>query len=115
VTDLHAADGTDAHVPRRLAPCGCERCRAEAAALEEQPCLIVENRLGISLDLLANARRLARLADASTGLPLVSNLRPFARFVRDLTRGVERHLLAIKAVLPVSATNLDAPDWKEGA
>jgi hypothetical protein len=55
---------------------------------------------------------MTRLVDDSTGVPLFSDLQHFARFVRQLARGVERHLRAIKVVLPVSATNLAAPDWK---
>lgn len=115
MNDLRSADGTEARVPRRPARSTCACCRADDAARDDGLPLIVEHRLRLSLDCLANARRMARLAGEPAGIPLVSDLRRFARFIRQVTRAVERHLLAIKAALPVSATNLDAPDWKEGA
>lgn len=113
MTNLPVADGPGRPIPQRPALCTCVRCRPDTDAIDEADVpLIVEQRLRLSLDCLATTRRMTRLVDESTGIPLFSDLRRFAQFVRHVTRAVERHLQAMKAVLPVSATNLAAPDWK---
>jgi hypothetical protein len=79
------------------------------------PPLIVEERLYASLASMVCLKRIALLAQEHHGIPLLGNVVGLARITRQFAIAVERHLLAIKQVLPVSATNLDAPDAKEGA
>ncbi len=79
------------------------------------PPLIVEERIYASLASVVCLKRIALLAQEHHGIPLLNNVVGLARVTRQFAVAVERHLLAIKRALPVSATNLDAPDVKEGA
>lgn len=116
MTELRSHDQRGPDGRRRRAPGGRERSRPNAPTVgDARPSLIVEDRLRLSLECLANARRLARLAGEVSGIPLLSDARRFARLVRQFTRAVERHLLAIKAALPASATDIVAPSPKKDA
>jgi hypothetical protein len=79
------------------------------------PPLIVEERIYASLASVVCLKRIALLAQEHHGIPLLANVVGFARVTRQFAVAVERDLRAIKRALPASATNLDAPDDKEGA
>jgi len=71
---------------------------------------IVEERLYSSLLCLSCLKRLALLAATEReNMQMVNELPAFAWMARRFIIATERHLVAIKAVLPASATNLQAP------
>jgi hypothetical protein len=71
--------------------------------------LIVEERLRLALVSLDCLKRMTRLTAEPTGIPLLSDIKPFARFAREVAVAVEGHLRAIKDALPPHATDLVAP------
>jgi hypothetical protein len=77
--------------------------------VEEEPALIVEERLHICSASLACLRNVARLAERESDIPLLSSRERLARVTQQFIRGLQSQLEAIKAALPVSATNLRAP------
>lgn len=79
------------------------------SSFDDEPVLIVEERLHICAASLACLRDVARLAERDSDIPLLSSRERFARVVRQFIRGLESQLAAIKLALPVSATNLRAP------
>lgn len=70
----------------------------------------VEERLHVCIDALKCLQRLARLAEQPNNIPQLSSLFPFARMANRFARAIEGHLKAVTLVLPVTATNLPAPD-----
>lgn len=97
------------------ATCSCAECLAYISNIEHTTPLLVEERLHVALRSLDGMRLMASLALEPTGIAVLSQLPRFARLTRQFTHALERHVLAIKAALPVSAMNLDAPDRKEEA
>jgi hypothetical protein len=67
----------------------------------------------VCIDTLKCLQRLARLAEQPNNIPQLSSLSPFARMARRFARALERNLKAVTLVLPVTATNLPAPDKQE--
>lgn len=90
-------------------PFSSEPVLNDAAGLEEEPALIVEERLHICAASLACLRHVARLAERESDIPLLSSRERFARVTQQFIQGLQSQLEAIKAALPVSATNLRAP------
>jgi hypothetical protein len=82
--------------------------------VNDVPPLIVEERICASLASMVCLKRIALLAQEQHGIPLFDNVWGLARVTRQFAVAAERHLRAIKRALPASATNLDAPDPKEG-
>lgn len=74
---------------------------------------IVEERLLVCIDVLKCLQRLSRLAEQPNNIPQLSALYRFARMTNQFARAVEGHLKAVTLVLPVTATNLPAPDERE--
>ncbi len=75
--------------------------------------LIVEERLLVCLDALGCLQQLARLAQQPNNIPQFSSLFRFARVTNQFARAIAGHIRAVTAVLPLTATDLPAPDRKE--
>jgi len=58
-------------------------------------------------------QRLSRLAQQANNIPQFSSLFRFARMTNQFARAIEGHLRAVTLVLPVTATDLPAPDEQE--
>src|SRR5262245_34343722 len=81
--------------------------------LDAIPPPIFEERLHVCIDALKCLQRLARLAEQPNNIPQLSSLFPFARMARQFARAIEKQLKAVTIVLPVTATNLPAPNEQE--
>ncbi len=74
---------------------------------------IVEERLLVCIDTLKCLQQLARLAQQTNNIPQFSSLFRFARMTNQFARAIEGHIRAVTLVLPVTATDLPAPDEQE--
>lgn len=80
---------------------------AEAPA---SPPPLVEHRLYSAFLCLSCLRRLALLAVTEReDMPMVADVADFAHTTRQFAKAAERHLYALKAVLPFAASQLPAP------
>lgn len=104
-TTFAGADGSD-HPAESIS---AEQTVSAAVDLDDEPALIVEERLLICRASLACLRHVACLAERESDVPFLSSRERFARVTRQFIRGLESQLEAIRRALPVSATNLRAP------
>lgn len=75
---------------------------------------LVEQRLYSARVCLACLNRLALLAfTGRERMEMVADLPTFAWTARRFTMAAERHIRAVEAVLPLSATQVEAPSRKE--
>lgn len=82
---------------------------------DDDPPLIVEERLRLPLTALDCLKRIALLADEQQhGVRLFDDLKGLAKVVRHFSRAVEIHIRAAQNVLPVHCTNLKTSS-KDGA
>ena len=110
---LHSVEGRPAQDQVALSHGPSEADACDGQELGE-PILIVEERLRLCLETLDCLRRLAHLAQHNKNNVLqLSSVERLARTTNQFARAITGHLTAITRALPVSATNLDAPDGEE--
>ncbi len=113
MTCLHSVEDRPAQDQVALSQGASDADARKSQALDE-PILIVEERLRLCLETLDCLRRLAHLAQHNqNNVRQLSSVERFARATNQFARAIAGHLIAITRALPVSATNLDAPDGEE--
>lgn len=79
------------------------------------PMLIVEQRLRVVLVYLDALKQLALLVDEPVHVPQFATSQEFARWVAGMAEATAAQVVAVRAVLPASCTDLDAPFVPGGA